>query len=145
MSAAPQGHWHTTTFIAGLRHDGLVAPGVFDGGAINGEMFLAYVEQVLAPTLQTGDIVILDNLRAHKVAGVRQAIEAAGASLMYLPSYSPDLNPIEQAFAKLKALLRAKALRTAEALWKALGTLLDCFTPAECRAFLRHAGYFQSA
>jgi transposase len=144
VSAVPQGHWHTTTFIAGLRHDRLVAPGVFDG-AINGEMFLAYVEQVLAPTLQTGDIVILDNLRAHKVAGVRQAIEAAGASLRYLPSYSPDLNPIEQAFAKLKALLRAKALPTVQALWKALGTLLDCVTPAECRAFLRHAGYFQSA
>ena len=144
VCAVPQGHWHTTTFIAGLRQDGLVAPGVFDG-AINGEMFLAYVEQVLAPTLQTGDIVIMDNLGSHKVAAVRQAIEATGASLMYLPSYSPDLNPIEQAFAKLKALLRAKALRTVEALWKALGNLLDCFTPAECRAFLRHAGYFQSA
>jgi transposase len=95
---------------------------------------LAYVEQVLAPALQAGDIIIMDNLRAHKVAGVRQAIEATGASLMYLPSYSPDLNPIEQAFAKLKALLRARALRTVEALWKALGTLLDCFTPAECAA-----------
>lgn len=92
-----------------------------------------------------GDIVIMDNLGSHKVAGVRQALEATGASLLYLPSYSPDLNPIEQAFAKLKALLRAKALRTVEALWKALGNLLDCFTPAACRAFLRHAGYFQSA
>jgi transposase len=144
VSAVPQGYWHTTTFIAGLRHDGLLAPGVF-AGAIDGAMFLAYVEQVLVPTLQTGDIVIMDNLSAHKVAGVRQAIEAAGAGLMYLPSYSPDLNPIEQAFAKLKALLRAKALRTVEALWKALGSLLDCFTPAECRAFFRHAGYFHSA
>jgi transposase len=144
VGTVPYGHWHTTTFIAGLRRDGLVGPGVFDG-AINGEMFLAYVEQVLAPALQAGDIIIMDNLRAHKVAGVRQAIEATGASLMYLPSYSPDLNPIEQAFAKLKALLRAKALRTVEALWKALGTLLDCFTSAECAAFLRHAGYFQSA
>jgi len=108
-------------------------------------MFLAYVEQVLAPTLQTGDIVVMDNLPAHKVAGVRNAIEAAGAGLLYLPSYSPDLNPIEQAFAKLKVLLRAKALRTVEALWKAPGNLLDCFTPAECRTFFRHAGYFQSA
>ena len=144
VCAVPQGHWHTTTFIAGLRHDGLLAPGVFDG-AIDGAMFLAYVEQVLVPTLQTGDLVIMDNLPAHKVAGARQAIEAARAGLMYLPSYSPDLNPIEQAFAKLKALLRAKAVRTVAALWKALGNLLDCFTPAECSAFFRHAGYFQSA
>ena len=108
IAAVPHGHWKTSTFIGALRCDGLVAPGVFDG-AINGEMFLAYVEQVLVATLKPGDIVIMDNLRSHKVSGVREAIEAAGASLMFIPPYSPDLNPIEMAFAKLKALLRAKA------------------------------------
>ena len=137
----PHGHWNTSTFIAGLRQDGLVAPCVFNG-AINGELFLAYVEQVLVPTLIGGDIVVMDNLGSHKVAGVRKAIEAVGARLHYLPSYSPDLNPIEQAFAKLKALLRAKALRTVEALWNALGDIVACFSPAECANFLRHAGYF---
>ncbi len=120
------------------------SPGVFDG-AVNGEMFLAYVEQVLVPTLTAGDIVIMDNLGSHKVAGVREAIEAAEAVLLYLPAYSPEFNPIEQAFAKLKSLLRGKAMRTVEALWNALGKLLDAFTPTECTAFLRHAGYFQSA
>ena len=120
VDAVPHGHWKTSTFIAGLRQDRLVAPCVFNG-AINGEAFLAYVEQVLVPTLTSGDIVVMDNLGSHKVAGVRKAIEAAGARLLYLPPYSPDLNPIEQAFAKLKALLRAKALRTVEALWNALG------------------------
>lgn len=144
VAAVPYGHWKTSTFIAGLRQDGLVAPGVFDG-AINGALFLAYVEQALVPTLRAGDVVIMDNLSSHKVAGVRDAIAAAGASLLYLPAYSPDLNPIEQAFAKLKALLRAGAIRTVDALWKALGTLLDCFSPAECANYLRHAGYFQSA
>jgi len=144
VDAVPHGHGNTSTFIAGLRCDGLVAPCVFDG-AINGEAFLAYVEQVLAPTLRRGDIVIMDRLSSHKVAGVRQAIEGAGARLLYLPPYSPDLNPIEQAFAKLKALLRAKALRTVGALWKALGDLVPCFAPAECANFLRHAGYFWSS
>ena len=96
------------------------------------------------PTLKPGDMVIMDNLRSHKVAGVREAIEAAGATLMFIPPYSPDLNPIEMAFAKLKALLRAKAIRTVEALWNALGTLVDCFTPKECASFFRHDGYFQS-
>jgi transposase len=144
VDAVPHGHWHTSTFIAGLRQDGLVAPCVFDG-AINGEAFLAYVEQVLAPTLRHGDIVIMDRLGSHKVAGVRQAIEARGATLLYLPPYSPDLNPIEQAFAKLKALLRARALRTVDALWRALGDLVSCFSPAECANFLRHAGYFYSS
>jgi transposase len=144
VDAVPYGHWRTSTFIAGLRHDGLVAPCVFDG-AINGEMFLAYVEQVLVPTLAPGDVVVMDNLGSHKVAGVREAIEAAGASLLYLPPYSPDLNPIEMAFAKLKALLRARALRTVEALWKALGNLVECFSPQDCANFFRHAGYFQSA
>jgi transposase len=143
VDAVPHGHWQTSTFIAGLRQDGLVAPCVFDG-AINGELFLAYVEQMLVPTLANDDIVIMDNLSSHKVAGVRQAIEAVGAGLMYLPAYSPDLNPIEQAFAKLKALLRAKALRTVEALWNTLGDIVGCFKPTECANYLRHAGYFQS-
>jgi transposase len=141
VDAVPHGHWKTSTFIAGLRQDRLVAPCVFNG-AINGEAFLAYVEQVLAPTLTSGDIVVMDNLGSHKVAGVRTAIEAAGARLLYLPPYSPDLNPIEQAFAKLKALLRAKALRTVDALWNALGDIVPCFSPVECANFLRHAGYF---
>ena len=144
VEAVPHGHWKTSTVIGALRCDGLTATGVFDG-PINGELFLAYVEQVLVPTLRPGDVVILDNLRSHKVAGVREAIEGAGASLMFIPPYSPDLNPIEQAFAKLKALLRAKALRTVEALWNALGSLVDCFTPEECTNFLRHSGYFQSS
>jgi transposase len=144
VDAIPHGHWNTSTFIAGLRRDGLVAPGVFDE-AINGEAFLAYVEQVLAPSLRGGDIVIMDRLGSHKVAGVREAIEGAGARLLYLPPYSPDLNPIEQVFAKLKAMLRTKALRTVDALWKALGDLVPCFSPAECANFLRHAGYFWSS
>ena len=139
VGAVPHGHWNTSTFIAGLRQGGLVAPCVFNG-AVNGDLFLAYVEQVLVPTLINGDIVIMDNLGSHKVAGVRQAIEAAGARLLYLPPYSPDLNPIELAFAKLKALLRARAVRTA--LWNALGELVACFSPTECANFLRHAGYF---
>jgi transposase len=143
VAAVPHGHWKTSTFIGALRCDGLVAPSVFDG-AINGELFLAYVEQVLVPTLKPGDIVIMDNLRSHKVAGVREAIEAAGATLLFIPPYSPDLNPIEMAFAKLKALLRAKAIRTVEALWNTLGTLVGCFTPKECANFFRHDGYFQS-
>jgi transposase len=114
-------------------------------GAVDGEMFVAYIEQVLVPTLTKGDIVIMDNLPAHKVRGVSEAIETAGASLLYLPSYSPDLNPIEQAFAKLKSLLRARALRTIDALWNALGDIVDCFTPTQCANFLRHAGYLRSA
>jgi transposase len=140
VAAVPHGHWKTTTFLAALRHDGLTAPCVFDG-AITGARFLAYVEQVLAPTLRPGDVVVLDNLGAHKVKGVRAAIEAAGAELRYLPPYSPDLNPIEHAFAKLKALLRAAARRTVEALWQTLGHALDAFTPAECAHYLAHAGY----
>ena len=140
VAAVPHGHWKTTTFLAALRHDGLTAPCVFDG-AINGARFLAYVEQCLAPTLRPGDVVVLDNLRAHKVKGVREAVEAAGAKLLYLPPYSPDLNPIELAFAKLKALLRAAARRTVEALWQTLGHALDAFTPAECAHYLAHAGY----
>lgn len=144
VDAVPHGHWKTSTFIGALRCDGLTAPAVFDG-AINGEAFLAYVEQGLVPTLKRGDVVIMDNLGAHKGTAVREAIEAVGASLMFLPPYSPDLNPIEQAFAKLKALLRAKALRTIDALWKALGSLTACFTQEECQNLFRHLGYFQSA
>ena len=143
VDAVPHGHWKTSTFIGALRCDGLTAPGLFDG-AINGDAFLAYVEQVLVPTLRKGDVIIMDNLGSHKVKGVREAIEGAGASLMFIPPYSPDLNPIEQAFAKLKALLRAKKLRTVDALWKAVGNIVECFTPQECAHFLRHAGYFQS-
>jgi transposase len=144
VDAVPHGHWNTSTFIAGLRQDGLVAPCVFDG-AINGEAFVAYVEQVLAPTLRRGDVVIMDRLGSRRVVGVREAIEGARARLLYLPPYSPDLNTIEQVFAKLKALPRARALRTVDALWKALGDLVSCFPPAECANFLRHAGYFYSS
>ena len=140
VDAAPHGHWNTSTFIAGLRQDGLVAPCVFNG-AVNGELFLAYVEQQLAPTLLPDDIVIADNLSSHKVAGVREVIETCGASLRFLPPYSPDLNPIEQAFAKLKELLRAEAARTIDALWTAVGQLLDRFTPEECANYFTHAGY----
>ena len=140
VGAVPHGHWKTTTVIAALRHDGLSAPCVFDG-AINGPRFLAYVEQALAPTLRPGDVVVLDNLRAHKVKGVREAIAAAGAELLYLPPYSPDLNPIELAFAKLKALLRSAAARTVDGLWHTIGQLLDAFTPTECAHYLGHAGY----
>jgi transposase len=143
VGSVPFGHWMTSTFIAGLRCDGIIAPCRFDG-AINGELFLAYVEQQLAPSLAPGEIVIADNLSSHKVVGVREAIEAQGASLWFLPSYSPDLNPIEQVFAKLKQLLRAEAPRTLEALWAAVGRLLDRFTPAECANYLAHDGYRQS-
>jgi transposase len=120
VAAVPHGHWKTSTFVAGWRTTGLTAPLVLDG-AMNGDAFRAYVEQILAPTLVPGDIVIMDNLGSHKVAGVREAIEASGASLMYLPPYSPDLNPIEKSFAKLKALIRKAAARTREALWNAIG------------------------
>lgn len=144
VASVPHGHWKTTTFIGALRADGLTAPTVFDG-AINGASFLAYVQQVLVPTLTPGDIVILDNLSSHKVAGVREAIETAGAELRYLPPYSPDLNPIEQMFAKLKALLRKVAARSVEALWTAIGDLVDTFAPDECRNYIRHSGYRRSA
>jgi transposase len=140
IDAAPHGHWCTTTFIAGLRSTGVVAPLVLDG-PMTGEAFLAYVGQFLVPVLSKDDVVVLDNLPAHKVAGVREAIRASGASLLYLPSYSPDLNPIEQAFTKLKALLRKGAARTREALWTTIGRLLDTFTPAECRNYLANSGY----
>ncbi|WP_186400664.1 MULTISPECIES: IS630 family transposase [Hyphomicrobiales] len=139
-AGVPHGHWKTTTFTGALRLTGMTAPFVYDG-AMNGNVFLAYVEQVLVPSLSEGDIVVMDNLPAHKAAGVSEAIEAAGANLLYLPPYSPDFNPIENAFAKLKALLRAKAERTIDALWDAVGPLLDLFTPAECANYFKAAGY----
>jgi transposase len=144
VQAVPHGHWHISTFIGGLRDSGMVAPCVIDG-AVDGDLFVAYVEQVLVPDLKPGDTVIMDNLSSHKVAGVRAAIEGAGASVLYLPPYSPDLNPIEMAFAKLKSLLRAKALRTMDELWAALGPLSNAFCATECANYFRHAGYFQSA
>jgi transposase len=143
VGAAPFGHWNTSTFLAGLRHDRIVAPLVLDG-TINGRSFRAYVEQFLAPTLQPGDVVIADNLGSHKVAGVREAIEARGASLLFLPPYSPDLNPIEQVFAKLKALLRKAEPRTRETLWRTIGSTLDRFAPDECARYLASSGYGQT-
>ena len=139
-AAIPKGHWKTTTFVAGLRLTGMVAPLVLDG-PMNRSAFLAYVQQVLVPTLEPGDIVVADNLPAHKGRLVREAIKAAGASLVFLPAYSQDFNPIENAFAKLKALLRKAAERTMEGLWRAIGRLLDLFTPAECANYFAAAGY----
>jgi transposase len=140
VAYAPHGHWKTTTFLAALRVGGLTAPLVVDG-AINGAIFLGYVQQHLAPTLRPGDIVMMDNLSAHKVAGVREAMEKVQAQLVYLPPYSPDLNPIEQAFAKLKALLRSAQERTVESLWQRCGAVLDHFSETECRNYFRHCGY----
>ena len=137
---APGGRWQTSTLLAALRVTGLTAPGVFDG-AIDGESFRAYIEQILVPTLQPGDIVIADNLGAHKVAGIQRAIQAAGATLWYLPPYSPDLNPIERCFAKLKALVRTARCRSSETLWPFLGTCLEHCSPDECRNYFRHCGY----
>lgn len=139
-SGVPHGHWKTTTFTGALRLTGITAPMVLDG-AMNGVAFRAYVEQVLAPTLIPGDVVVMDNLPAHKAEGVREAIERAGAELRFLPPYSPDFNPIEMAFSKLKALLRAKAERTVETLWTTVGTLIDEFKPAECANYFQAAGY----
>jgi transposase len=140
VAKIPHGHWKTTTFVAALRCDGLTAPMVLDG-AINGALFLAYVHQQLVPTLRSGDVVVMDNLSAHKTSGVREAIEAAGAQLVYLPPYSPDLNPIELAFSKLKWLLRSAGERDVGRLWALCGQLLDRFSPAECTAYFRHCGY----
>ena len=141
--AIPHGHWKTTTFVAGLRNSGVVAPMVLDG-PINGAAFQTYVDQVLVPDLRPGDIVVMDNLGSHKGAGIRAAIEAAGASLLYLPPYSPDLNPIENAFAKLKAMMRKAAERTIEGLWSSIGRLIDAFNLTECSNFFRNAGYRSS-
>lgn len=143
-AAVPHGHWKTSTFVAALRSNAITAPFVIDC-AMNGIIFRTYVEKVLAPTLADGDIVIMDNLGSHKVAGVREAIEARGASVLYLPAYSPDLNPIEQAFAKLKGLLRAEAARTVDDLWSAIGRFLDRFPPDECQNYLENCGYRQSS
>ena len=136
----PWGHWKTTTFTAGLRCDGLTAPWLLDG-AMDGQAFQTYVEKVLVPSLSPGDIVIMDNLSVHKGEKVRELIEAAEAQLLYLPPYSPDLNPIELAFAKLKALLRKAAERTRDDLWDKIGTVLEEFEAQECANYFRHAGY----
>ena len=140
MAAVPHGHWQTATFIAALRHDGLEAPWVVDG-PMDGALFLAYVTQVLGPQLQEGDMVICDNLASHKVHGIAEAIAARGATLHYLPAYSPDLNPIEMAFSKLKALVSQTAARTYDQLIEAIARALDCFSASECLNFLRHAQY----
>jgi transposase len=139
-ASVPHGHWKTTTFVAALRLSGLTAPMVLDG-PINGVWFQAYVDQVLVPALAPGDIVVMDNLGSHKGAGVRKAIEAAGATLLYLPPYSPDFNPIEKAFSKLKALLRKAAERSVDALWNRIGALFNEFTPQECANYFTAAGY----
>jgi transposase len=139
-AAIPHGHWKTTTFVAGLKLTGMIAPMVLDG-PINGASFLAYVEQILVPELSPGDIVVMDNLSSHKGKAVREAIGTAGAKLLYLPPYSPDLNPIESAFAKLKALLRKAAERTIEGLWTAIGRFIDAFTKQECANYFAHSGY----
>jgi transposase len=140
---APHGHWKTITFVAGLRRHGMTAPFVLDG-AMNGPMFLAYVDQCLVPTLKRGDIVVMDNLPVHKAAGAQEAIEAAGAELRYLPPYSPDLNPIEMAFSKLKALLRKAAERTIPDFTHRKGRVAKAFSPKESSNFLNHAGYVQT-
>ena len=139
VAKAPFGRWRTLTFLAALRCDGLTAPCVIDG-PINGASFRAYVEQALVPVLAPGD-VIMDNLRSHKGHAVRAAIRAAKAKLFFLPAYSPDLNPIEQAFAKMKTLLRKADARTIEQTWRTVGALLDCFTPTECTNYFKNAGY----
>ena len=136
----PHGHWHSTTFLAALTVVGFTAPLVIDG-AVDGELFEAWVKQELVPTLSPGDVVVLDNLKCHKRAGVIAAIEGVGARVLFLPPYSPDLNPIELAFSKLKGLLRTAAKRTVDDLWTFIGQALDAFTPEECRNYFRHCGY----
>lgn len=140
IGRVPHGHWKTTTFVAALRHDRVTAPVVVDG-PMNGDVFLAYVQQQLVPTLQRGDIVVMDNLSAHKRAGVREAIESAGAALEYLPPYSPDMNPIELLFSKIKSKLRKAAKRTIEDLWQLLGEIPDQISKNECRNYFNHFGY----
>jgi transposase len=137
---APHGHWKTLTFIAALRHDRIEAPFLIDG-PINGEAFLIYIEQMLVPVLRPGDVVILDNLGSHKGKQARKLIRAAGAHLIFLPPYSPDLNPIEQAFAKFKHLMRKASARTIEATWRAAGELLRQFSPEECTNYFTNSGY----
>ena len=140
VATVPSGHWNTTTFLAALRHDRIDAPCLFDG-PINGKRFLAYVEQFLVPTLTPDDIVLLDNLGSHKGKSVRQAIRKVGARLIFLPKYSPDLNPIEQVFAKLKELLRKAGARTLSAVNDAIATILATYTPQECANYFGNAGY----
>ena len=140
VEGVPFGRWETTTFVGALRSTGFVAPLTVDG-PINGRVFLAWVQQELVPTLSRGEIVVMDNLSSHKVAGIREAIESVGAEVRYLPPYSPDLNPIELAFSKLKKLLRDAAKRTTEQLWNLCGTVLDQFTKSECRNYFKHCGY----
>ena len=143
VATVPHGRWRVTTFVGVLRAEGFTAPAVIDG-AIDGPTFLAYLEQFLAPALAAGDVLVMDNLNVHKVPGVREAVEARGATLLYLPPYSPDFNPIELAFSKLKRLLRAAAERTAEGLENTIAALLGSFGPNECAAYFRHCGYAQS-
>ena len=140
LSKVPHGHWRTLTFLAALRCDRIDAPCVIDG-PINGDSFRAYVEQILLPTLKPGDIVIIDNLGSHKAKVIRSILRSAGAKLLFLPPYSPDLNPIEQVFAKLKTLLRKAAERTVQATWQRIGALLQHFTPQECANYFKNAGY----
>ena len=140
LASVPHGHWKTMTFVAALRCDRIDAPLVLDQ-PMNGEWFLAYVEQSLLPTLKRGDVVIMDNLGSHKGRAVRQAIRKAGAHLLFLPPYSPDLNPIKQLFAKLKTLLRKAAERTSQDTWRRIGLLLDHFSPDECASYLVNSGY----
>ncbi len=139
-AGVPHGHWKTTTFVAGLRNTGMVAPMVLDG-PINRDAFTAYVEQVLVPELRPDDIVIMDNLSSHKAPAIREAIEAVGAELRFLPPYSPDFNPIEKAFSKMKAHLRKAAERTIHGLWNAIGRILDLYTPQECANYFSACGY----
>ncbi len=140
LAKVPHGHWKTLTFLAGLRHDRIIAPLVLDG-PINGATFTAWVKQALVPTLAKGDVVILDNLGSHKGKEARKAVRDVGARLLFLPPYSPDLNPIEMMFAKLKTLVRKADERTIETTWRRIGTLLDSFKPDDCAAYIRHAGY----
>jgi transposase len=140
VGTVPHGHWKTTTFVAAPGAGGMTAPMVIDG-AMTGDLFVAYVEQVLAPTLRPGDVVAMDNLAAHKRASIGEAVERTGCTLMYLPPYSPDFNPIELAFSKLKSLLRKAGKRTVDGLWDFLGQSLDAFAPQECRNYMRHCGY----
>jgi transposase len=140
IAAVPYGHWKTTTFVGGLTAHGFIAPMVLDG-AMNAAAFTAYIEQVLAKETRPGDLLILDNLPSHKTAGVRTTLQACGIDFLYLPPYSPDLKPIENAFSKLKRLVRSAAERTVEGLWTAIGRLIDLFPADECRRYLRHCGY----
>jgi putative transposase len=143
LGKAPHGHWMTSTFVAGLRHDGILAPMLIDQ-PMTGDIFRQWLVEHLIPEMQPGSIVVADNLPAHKVAGIRQCLEDAGMGLLYLPPYSPDFNPIEQVFAKLKALLRRAAPRSFEAICDAIKVILESFRPAECANYLRHSGYVQT-